>query len=104
MTPQVQLVALLALAGVVLCTLGYRIRFRREWRLIGGFDCSQLRDPAGFGNWVGSLGLILGSVSFGAAALALTRPDLNALLGPSYAAAVLGGTAILTVGSLRYIL
>jgi hypothetical protein len=104
MTLQTQLVVLLSVAGVILVTLGYRIRFRREWRLIGGFDCGQLRDPEGFGRWVGSVGILLGSVSFGAAALALTRPDLNPILGTSYAAAVLGLTAVLTVGSLRYIL
>ena len=42
--------------------------------------------------------------SFGAAALALTRPDLNATLGSAYSAVVLAATAILTIGSLRYIL
>ena len=104
MTVQTQLVLILAIAGTVLTTLGYRIRYRREWHLIGGFDCRQLRDPDGFGTWVGSIGLVLGSVTFGAAALAFTRPDLNAILGPSYAAVVLAGTAVLTIGALRYIL
>ena len=104
MSPQNQLVLLLALGGAVLVTLGYRIRFRREWHLIGGFDCNHLRDPEGFGRWVGSIGLMLGSVTFGAAAIALTRPDLNAILGTSYSAVVLAATAILTIGSLRYIL
>src|SRR5437868_301630 len=80
MNPQTQLVLLLAFGGAVLVTLGYRIRFRREWHLIGGFDCRNLRDPDGFGRWVGSIGLVLGSVTFGAAAIALTRPDLNAIL------------------------
>ena|ERR1043165_5364145 len=104
MSPQTQLVLILALGGAVLMTLGYRIRFRREWHLIGVLETRHVRDPEGFGNWVGSIGLVLGSVTFGAAALALTRPDLNAILGSSYAAVVLAATAILSIGSLRYIL
>jgi hypothetical protein len=104
LTPQAQVVLLLALAGALLSVLGYRIRYRREWHLIAGFRFDILRDPEGFGRWVGSIGILLGSVSFGAAALALTRPDLNGLLGTAYAAAFLGGTALLAVGCLRYIL
>jgi hypothetical protein len=103
LTVQGQLVMLLAVAGTVLSTLGYRIRYQRAWHLIGGIDCRLLRDPDGFGRWVGSVGLMLGSISFGAAALAYSRPDLNAILGTSYAGAVLAGTAVLAIGSLRYL-
>ena len=104
MTVQAQLVTLLVAGGAILTTLGYRIRYRREWHLIGGFDCRHLRDPDGFGRWVGGIGLLLGSVTFAAAALAFSRPDLNAALGTSYATAVLAGTAVLAVGGVRYIL
>jgi hypothetical protein len=93
----------LAIAGTILTTLGYRIRYRGEWHLIGGVDCRLMRDPDGFARWVGSVGLVLGSLTFSAAALAYTRPDLNTILGTSYAGAVLAGTAVLTIGALRYI-
>jgi hypothetical protein len=72
--------------------------------LIGGFDCRNLRNPEGFGRWVGSIGIFLGSITFAAAALALTRPDLNSVLGTAYTGAVLASTAALFVGSLRHIL
>ncbi len=103
-TPQMQIVLALGLAAVTLLVLGYRIRYRREWHLIAGFDTGQmLRDPEGFGTWTGSLGLLLGSITLGAAALALARPDLNAVLGPAYAGTFLGATAVFVVGAVRYI-
>ena len=104
LTPQMQLVAALLLAGIVLWVLGYRIRFRREWHLIGGFDCRQLRDPEGFGRWTGSIGLFLGSITFAAAAVALTRPDLNPTLGTAYTTVVIAATAALVIGAVRYIM
>jgi hypothetical protein len=102
-TPQIQLAAALFLAGAVLVVLGYRIRFRHEVRLITGFEPRNVRDPEGWGRWVGGVGLFLGSITFAAAALALTRPDLNPILGTAYTSVVLGSTAVLAVGSLRYI-
>ena len=81
LTPTVQLVAALILAAVVLLTLGYRIRVRREWHLIAGFEPENVRDPEGLGWWVGSVGLSLGAVTLGAAALALARPDLASVIG-----------------------
>src|SRR5205085_10448418 len=104
LTTTVKIALLFGIAGAVLSVLGYRIRYLREWHLIAGFRFDIMRDAEGFGRWVGSIGILLGAVSFGAAALALTRPDLHGLLGTAYAAAFLGGTALLAVGSLRYIL
>jgi hypothetical protein len=102
-TPQIQLAVALFLAGAVLAFLGYRIRFRSEVRLITGFEPRNVRDPQGWARWVGGIGLLLGSITFAAAALALTRPDLNSVLGTAYTSVVLASTAILAVGSLRYI-
>ncbi|MBI4500660.1 MAG: hypothetical protein HY700_05815 [Gemmatimonadetes bacterium] len=103
LTPQLQLVAALLLAAVVLWVLGYRIRFRREWHLIGLFDLRRLKNPEGFARWVGGVGLLLGSITFAAAALAYMRPDLNSVLGPAYTSAVLASTAALVLGVARYI-
>jgi hypothetical protein len=96
-------VSFLLITALVLVTLGYRIRCRREWHLIAGFDL-EARDPEGLGKWVGGLGILLGSITLAAAAVALRRPDLHATLGPAWAAVVCGGTALLAIGALRYIL
>jgi hypothetical protein len=104
LTPQLQLVAALFLVGGVLVFLGYRIRFRGEVRLITGFECRNVRDPAGWGRWVGGVGIFLGAVTFAAAALALTRPDLNPVLGAAYSNVVLASTAAVVIGSLKHIL
>ena len=103
LTPQIQLAAALFLAGAVLAVLGYRIRFRQEVRLITGFEPRNVRDPEGWARWVGGIGLFMGSITFAAAALALTRPDLNPVLGTAYTSVVLGSTAILAIGSVKYI-
>ena len=102
-TPQLQLVLALLVAGAVLWVLGYRIRFRREWHLIGVLDMRRLRDPEGFGRWVGSVGLFLGSITFAAAALAFLRPDLNSTLGPAYTSVVLASTAAMVFGAIRHL-
>src|SRR5262245_9036149 len=102
MGTQMQLACALSLAGTVLAILGYRIRYRREWHLIGILDHARVRDPEGFGRWVGGIGLLLGSISFAAAALALTRPDLNATLGAAYTTAVLASTVALLLGTARH--
>jgi hypothetical protein len=104
LTPQIQLVAALFLAGALLVFLGYRIRFRGDVRLITGFECRNVRDPAGWGRWVGGIGIFLGAMTFAAAAIALTRPDLNSILGVAYSNVVLASTAAVVIGSLKHIL
>ena len=104
LSTQIQLALVLLLTGILLSVLGYRIRFRREWHLIAGFDLGHLRDPEGFGNWMGTIGLFLGSLTLGAAALAFTRPDLNPVLGTAYTAVVLASTAAVLLGAARYTL
>jgi hypothetical protein len=93
---------LLAAAGILL-TLGYRIRVRREWHLIAGFPIGNVRDPDGLGRWVGGTGMMLGWVTLVAAVFALARPDLLTALGSAYAVSVCAGTAVLALGSLRYL-
>jgi hypothetical protein len=94
----------LLITALVLVTLGYRIRCRREWHLITGFPMEGVRDRDGLGRWVGGVGILLGTLTLAAAAVAFRRPDLHATLGPAYAAVICGGTALLAVGALRYIL
>ena len=103
LTPSGQLATVLLLTAVVLLTLGYRIRVRREWHLIAGFDPENIRDPEGLGRWVGSVGLLLGSITLGAAALALARPDLGSTIGGAYAAVICTGAGVMAVGCFRYL-
>lgn len=102
-SPQPEVVAGLLFAAGVLIALGYRIRFRREWRLITGFELGNVKDPEGLANWVGSVGIILGSLTFGAAAVAWSRPELATTLGSAYAVVVCAVTAVMAIGSARYV-
>jgi hypothetical protein len=95
---------ILLLTALVLITLGYRIRYRREWHLITGFKLEGVRDPEGLGRWVGGLGILLGALTLAAALVAFRRPDLHASLGPAYAAVVCWGAGLGAVGALRFIL
>jgi hypothetical protein len=101
---QAGVVILLLIAAVVLLTLGYRIRVRREWHLIAGAELHNVRDREGLGRWVGGIGIVLGTVSLAAAACAAVRPDLNAAMGSSYATAVCTLTGVMALGCLRYVL
>lgn len=103
LSPQAQVIIGLFLAGVVLITLGYRIRWRREWRLITGFRLGTVRDPEGLGRWVGGTGIVLGTVSLAAGAHAWLRPDLNPAMGAAYAVMVCLITVVLAVGAIRYV-
>jgi hypothetical protein len=94
-------VALMLLAGALVCYLGYRIRYRGDVALIAGYDAERVTDDEGLADLVGGVVIVLGlvHVAFG---LGMPYFPLDLAFWLAYLAAMGVGIGVVQVRGRRY--
>ncbi len=95
-------VGLYNLVGLLLLVFGYLIKYKRQVRLIAGYDARKVRDAAGLADWVGTKLLWLAGFSFVMAVLAYLLPGFNTATSIIFVVVVAGTCLYTAAGGQRF--